>query len=270
MQKQRMERGLLAPARREYDNGRDCHMKVGIQLYSFNPEINAGGLDKALRIAARCGVDGVELFNLYEVPAMKYRKALNDAGVVCYGTHNLLKPLLENIDGVMEYNYVLGNPMIVCCFLTQDERGTKDKWLQAADSLNNVAAVLKRNGFDFAYHNHDFEYAEVFDGECGMDILINNTDPNLVGIQLHIGQLPRFGIDQAEYIKKLGRRLKILHVHTFAREGEPFDSSAAIDAAREFDVEWAVVENVFNAPTDIAAVKKSVNEIRDLTRGSFD
>ena len=242
-------------------------MKVGVQLYSFKPEIDAGGLDKALSIAARCGVEGVELFNLYDVPAMKYRKALNDAGVVCYGTHNLLKPLVNDLDRVMEYNYVLGNPMIVCCFLTLDERGTKDKWLSAAESLNKAAATLKHNGFDFSYHNHDFEYSEVFDGECGMDILLNNTDPHLVGVQLHIGQLPRFGIDQAEYIKKLGRRLKVLHVHTFVRDGLAFDSGPAINAAKEFDVQWAVVENGFAAPTDIEAVKKSIGTIRDLARG---
>jgi sugar phosphate isomerase/epimerase len=127
--------------------------------------------------------------------------------------------------------------------------------------------VCSSDLFDFAYHNHDFEYAETFDGECGMDILLKNTDPHLVGIQLHIGQLARFGIDQAEYVKKLGRRLKVLHVHTFQREGEPFDSSAAINAAKEFDVEWAIVENMFGAPTDVGAVKRSVGTIRDAVRG---
>jgi len=242
-------------------------MKVGIQFYSFKPEIDSGGFDKALDLAARCGVEGVELFSLYDIPAIKYRKALNDAGVVCHGTHNHLKPLLEDLDHVMEYNYALGNQLILCHYLLPDERGTKDKWLFVAESLNKIAATVKHNGFDFAYHNHDFEFNEVFDGERGMDILLNNTDPHLVGIELHIGQLPKFGIEQAGYIKKLGRRLKVLHVHTFLREGVKFDSKEAIDAAKEFDVGWAVVENVFTAPTDIAAVKKSVGEIRDLARG---
>jgi len=242
-------------------------MKVGVQFYSFKPEIDAGGFDKALDMAARCGVEGVELFNMYDIPAIKYRKALNEAGVVCYGTHNLLAPLVNDLDHVMEYNYALGNPMIVCCFLLPDERGTKDKWLYAAESMNKAAAILKHNGFEFSYHNHDFEFGEVFDGECGLDILLNNTDPHLFGIQLHIGQLSKFGLDQAEYVKKLGRRLKVLHVHTFGMGGAPYDSASAIKAAKDLDVEWAIVENVFQAPTDICAVKASVGTIRDLTRG---
>ena len=242
-------------------------MKVGIQFYSFQPEIGAGGFDKALNAAARCGVEGVELFSLYDVPAIKYRKALNEAGVVCYGTHNHLQPLLNDLDHVMEYNYVLGNPMVLCHYLLQEERGTRDKWLIVAESLNKIAATLKHNGFDFAYHNHDFEFSEEFDGERGMDILLDNTDPHLVGVELHIGQLPKFGICQTEYIKKLGRRLKVLHVHTFVNDGQPFDSSEAINAAKPYDVGWAIVENVFPAPTDMEAVKKSVGAIRDLTRG---
>lgn len=243
-------------------------MKTGIQFYSFMPEIEADGFDKALDIAARCGVDGVELFNRYDIPAIKYRKALNNAGVTCCGTHNVLQPLLCDLDHVMEYNYALGNTMVLCCYLMPDERGTKDKWLRAADSMNRTAATLKHNGFEFAYHNHDFEFAETFDGECGMDILLNNTDPALVGIELHIGQLPKFGLDQAAYVKKLGRRLKILHAHTFLTdENDPFDSAPSIEAAKEFDVGWAIVENVFPAPTDIAAVKKSVGAIRSMALG---
>ena len=242
-------------------------MKVGIQFYSFKPEIDAGGFDRAISLAGRCGVEGVELFSMYDIPAIKYRKALNDAGVVCYGTHNHLQPLINDLDGVMAYNYTLGNPMVICHYLLADERGTKEKWLRVAEELNKAAAILKHNGFDFTYHNHDFEFSEVFDGECGLDILLANTDPHLVGVELHIGQLPKFGIDQVAYIKKIGRRLKTLHVHTFLQAGEPFDSSAAINAAKELNVGWAVIENVFNAPTDIADVKASVGIIRDLTRG---
>ena len=242
-------------------------MKVGIQFYSFKPEIDAGGFDRALNLAARCGVDGVELFSMYDIPAITYRKALNEAGVACYGTHNHLQPLVNSLDDVMAYNYTLGNPMIICHYLMPDERGTKDKWLYVAEALNKAAATLKNNGFDFTYHNHDFEFGEVFDGQRGMDILLENTDPHLVGIELHIGQLPKFGLDQAEYVKKIGRRLKMLHVHTFLNEGEPFDSSAAICEGRKLNVGWAIIENVFSAPTKIEAVKSSVGIIRDLARG---
>ena len=242
-------------------------MKTGIQLYSFKPEIDSGEFDRALNLAARCGVEGVELFSFYDIPAIRYRKTLNEAGVVCYGSHNHLQPLLNDLDHVMEYNYILGNQLVLCDYLYPEEHGTRDKWLFVAESFNKIAEKLKHNGFDFAYHNHAFEFEEVFDGECGMDILLNNTDPFLVGIELHINQLPKYGIDQAAYIKKLSRRLKVLHVHTFMMDGTQFDSTVAINAAKQLDVQWAVIENIFSAPADIEAVKRCVGTIRDLTRG---
>jgi len=169
---------------------------------------------------------------------------------------------------VMEYNYVLGNDTVLCHFLKEDERGSKDKYLFAAESFNKIAATLKRNGFHFAYHNHDFEFREVFDGKCGMDLLVEHTDPHLVAFELHIGQLPKFGLDVPGYVRKLGRRIKLLHVHAYIEKpDEPFDSKPAIDVARGLDVPWAILENVYPLPVDGAYVKQTVNAIRDFARG---
>ena len=244
-------------------------MKTGIQFFSLFKLIGDGQFEKALAIAADSGVDGIELYEHYSVPAIEYRKAFNNAGIVCYGTHNGLDRLRAGLDQVMEYNYILGNPAIICHFLTEAQRGTKDNYLKAAEEFNEMAAIFKRNGFDFLYHNHDFEFSEVFDGECGMDIILNNTDEHLVGIELHIGQLQKFGIDEAEYVKKLGRRVKILHVHAFLN-GNPedvYDSGPAIKAARELDAGWAVLENVYPPPVDEKLLKSNVASIRALAQG---
>jgi sugar phosphate isomerase/epimerase len=242
-------------------------MKVGIQFYSLKQLIDSGKFDEAIRLAARCGVDGVELFSLYDIPAMTYRKALNDAGVVCFGSHNHLGPLQNNLDHVMEYNYIVGNPTIICHYLTEEERGTKDKYLFAAESFNKIAAVLKHNGFNFVYHNHDFEFKEVFGDECGMDLILANTDPQLVGMELHIGQLPKFGIDIVGYMKKIGRRIKILHVHSFQNDGSSFDSAPAIEYGREIELEWAILENVYPMPVDKDKLKANVASIRAAAKG---
>ncbi|MDR2649680.1 MAG: sugar phosphate isomerase/epimerase [Clostridiales bacterium] len=243
-------------------------MKVGVQFYSFIPLIKEGKFDEALSLASRCGVDGVELFSYYDIPAIKYRKAFNDAGIVCYGSHNHLSPLLNDLDHVMEYNYIVGNPTIICHYLMEDERGDLDKYLYAAESFNKIASVLKTNGFNFVYHNHDFEFRDVFDGKYALDVILENTDPNLVGMELHIGQLPVFNIDILEYMKRIGRRIKMLHVHCADRDGQPFDSGPAIAYGRELNVEWAVLEDVYPADAEPERVKKDINSIRLMALGN--
>jgi len=242
-------------------------MKTGMQFYSFSQLINDGKFEEALNLAAHSGVDGLELYSRYEIPAITYRKALNDTGIVWYGSHNYLVPLVEDLDNVMAYNYTAGNPTIICHYLKAEERGTKDNWLRAAEKLNKVAATLKHNGFQFLYHNHDFEFREVFDGECGLDLILNNTDPQLVGLELHIGQLEQFGLDVVEYMKKVGRRIKILHVHQFTKTAPTFDSKPAITYGREIDIPWVVLENVYPLPLDYERVKRDVATIRAMVQG---
>ena len=70
----------------------------------------AGGV----KLACAAGIDGLELYSYYDVPALTYRKLMNEAGVVCCGTHNHWAPLRDDLDHVMEYNYVLGNRTIIC------------------------------------------------------------------------------------------------------------------------------------------------------------
>lgn len=241
-------------------------MKVGMQIYSLSPIVNQGRYEDAVRLACASGIDGLELYSYYDVPALSYRRIMNDAGVVCCGTHNHWTPLRDDLDHVMEYNYILGNETIICHYLLEEERGSRDNYLRVAESLNQIGAKLQRNGFRLLYHNHDFEFREEFDGKRGMDLLLENTDPFLVGMELHIGQLPQFGIDIPDYIAGLGRRLKVLHVHAFNGD-QPFDSRPGVEAGRKLDVSWAVLENVYPEDCGAERLQKDVEALRSMTRG---
>lgn len=241
-------------------------MKVGMQLYSLSPVVNAGNWQDAVRLACASGIDGLELYSYYDVPALTYRKLMNEAGVECCGTHNYWASLRDDLDHVMEYNYVLGNQTVICHYLKEEERGSRENYLRVAESLNEIGGKLKRNGFDLLYHNHDFEFKEVFDGERGMDLLLRHTDPFLVGMELHIGQLPQFGLDIPEYVRGLGRRIKVLHVHAFNGE-EPFDSRPGVEAGKELDVPWAVLENVYPEDCGVERIAGDVEALRRMTRG---
>ncbi|MDR3119736.1 MAG: sugar phosphate isomerase/epimerase [Clostridiales bacterium] len=246
-------------------------MKTGIQFYMFIELIKQNKVEEAIELAAQSGVDGVEFFSYLDLPEgtkpLTLRKALNNAGVVCCGCHNHLKPLLENLDFIMEYNYILGNKNVLCHWLIEKtERGSKENYLRAADAFNKIAFKLKQNGFDFSFHNHGFEFEEVFDGQRGHDILLKNTDPHLVGFELHIGALPPFGLDIVDYIKNvLGYRLKLLHVHTktFGPNMSlvDFDSAPAIKASRELGVPWAILESMYK-PFDYEQLKADVSWVR--------
>lgn len=244
-------------------------MKIGMQLYSLSALVDLGKTEEAVKTACAAGIDGLELYGSYDFPAITYRKLLNEYGVVCSGTHNLWAPLRDDLDRVMEYNYVLGNKTIICHWLNEDERGSRENYLRVAENLNEIGQKLRRNGFDFLYHNHDFEFREVFGGKTGYELLTENTDPLVLGLELHIGQLPKFDIDIPGFIRKHGRRIKILHAHAFNTWGDPFDSKPGIEAAKALDVDWVVLENVYpEEHCTVDTVARDVEALRRLVRES--
>jgi sugar phosphate isomerase/epimerase len=62
-----------------------------------------------------------------------------------------------------------------------------------------------------AYHNHDFEFADL-NGERGYDVLLNNTDKNLVKMEMDLYWVVRAGYDPVELFKKHPGRFHLWHV----------------------------------------------------------
>ena len=55
----------------------------------------------------------------------------------------------------------------------------------AAERLNVVGAQVAKAGLKVAYHNHDFEFVP-HDGKIGYDIILLETDPDLVKLQIDL------------------------------------------------------------------------------------
>lgn len=64
----------------------------------------------------------------------------------------------------------------------------------------------------FGYHNHDFEFSQVLNDMTVYDIILKNTDPNLVMQQLDMGNLYNGGAKADDIIKKYPGRFESLHV----------------------------------------------------------
>jgi sugar phosphate isomerase/epimerase len=64
----------------------------------------------------------------------------------------------------------------------------------------------------FGYHNHDFEFSEKLNGEKLFDIIMKSIDPNLVALQLDIGNLYNGGAIALDIMNQYPGRFEIIHV----------------------------------------------------------
>ena len=64
----------------------------------------------------------------------------------------------------------------------------------------------------FGYHNHDFEFSEKLNNEKLFDIMMKSMDPELVVVQLDIGNLYNGGAVALDVVKQYPGRFENIHV----------------------------------------------------------
>ena len=171
----------------------------------------------------------------------------------------------------------------------------KEEVLQFADYCNKAAAVCKKNGVKFIYHNH-FQEFQKFDGEYALDIFLANTDPEWVKIELDTFWVKRGGVDPVAYLDKIGDRCILIHQKDLSKactnvdllagfEGfvgqEKFneaqhdefievgqgvlDIPGIIAKAREIgSVEYLIIEQDYSKLDPVSSAEASYNYIKDF------
>ena len=241
------------------------HYKIGYQLYGVRQMLQADA-DATMKTVSNSGIEGVEYSGMTATPAIEFRLLQNRYNLVCCGIHyGLTEYLQSGLKPKMEYNYILGNPDIACHWLDPPQRGSLENYLSHAKHFNEFAREFKKNGFTFYYHNHAFEFTDVFDGKFAMDVMLENTDPSLFHMELHFQGLPA-SLDIPKYIEKLGGRLLKLHFPVIDNNGNTTLRQDIIDAARQTgSCKWFIIEQ--NYPDLSAAgdrLKRSVEVLREM------
>ena len=238
--------------------------KIGYQLYGVR-EMLAENPDSTMKLVSKLGFEGVEYSGMTNTPAINFRLLQNKYNLVCCGIHYGLTEYIEKgLIPKMEYNYILGNSDIACHWLDPPQRGSLENYLSHAKKFNQYAPELKNNGFNFYYHNHDFEFKDIYNGKFAMDIMLENTDPALFLMELHIAGIP-VGTNVVEYIKKLGGRLLKLHIPVLDRDGKVIITQEIIDAAKKTgSCRWFIIEQTVPDKPTCESLARSVSILREM------
>ena len=243
------------------------NFKIGHQLWQVRDMLERDP-DGTMKLMTKLGFEGVEYSGMNAPPypsAINFRLLQNKYNLVCCGIHHGLTEWLEKgAVPLMEYSYILGNTDLSCHWLDPPQRGSLENYLSHAKFFNELMPVLKSNGFNFYYHNHAFEYTDVFNGKYAMDIMLENTDPALFSMQLHISGLPA-ELNLPKYIEKLGGRLSKLHVPVFDRSGNISITQDIIDAAKvSGSCKWFIIEQSVPDKPGCESLARSIDILREM------
>ncbi|MBR6404638.1 MAG: sugar phosphate isomerase/epimerase [Lachnospiraceae bacterium] len=176
-----------------------------VQLDGFSRQL-VHDYEGVMMKVARLGYSGIEIFyglhGGYSPEGL--RDFLKSIGMVVLSSHVDIQDTDQNLD----YLPGTGCKYIICPGMAITSR---EEALQAAEQLNALGERAKAVGMKYGYHNHSNDFLEV-DGKMINDILIENTDPDLVAFEIDVAWAYRAGVDAAEYIRKHSGRFELIHV----------------------------------------------------------
>jgi len=226
-----------APVSKDSFFGRHT-LPVGIQMYSLGdlPRTDLAGTLKQLN---EIGYRSVELAGYLGKTPAQLRSAFDAAGVACTSAHVGIRAgtaeepgLLGDIGKLAADMHTIGaGDVIAPSFATPvgvSASGmaaaaaamTEDHWKQIAAQLNGFGDKLRKQGLGFGYHNHNPEFTPV-GKRTGYDILIAETDPNLVKLELDIGWAAAAGANPEDLFARHPGRFRLAHIKDIKASTQP-------------------------------------------------
>jgi sugar phosphate isomerase/epimerase len=180
---------------------------VGVQLYTVRSLVDKD-LPGTLKAIRKIGYSYVETFVAqYKMSAKDLRSAILDAGLTVPSTHFGY----NDFEARLDYAKELGAECAVCSMIPSSIADSVDGYKRAADQYNAWAAKAKTMGLRFGFHNHNVEFKE-YDGNTGIELLLEHTDPALVQWQMDCYWVAQSGHDPVALLRRHGKRIQSLHV----------------------------------------------------------
>ncbi|MFP5108732.1 sugar phosphate isomerase/epimerase family protein [Neobacillus sp. C211] len=225
--------------------------KIGLQLFSVWKDAEKDFFGTIQKVAD-LGYEGIQFAGFYNTPANKVKQLLDEKEILVAGAHVGIHQLLDDeLEDTFEYHRTIENKLIICPAIPKEMRQTADDYKKTAETLNKIGEACKKAGFIFGYHNHDFEFKK-FGNKTGLELLFDNTEPDLVKMELDCYWASFAEHDPIKIIRKYKNRVVSLHIKdmkivngrkTGTEVGRGlFDFASLINDAREFGVEWYTVE----------------------------
>jgi sugar phosphate isomerase/epimerase len=200
---------------------------IGLQLYTVRDYMAA---DPAATLAkvAQIGFTSVEGATytgnekFYGMDAKTFAKLLKQNGLIMPSSHYRLGEeqtngadtqgtLLHDWDKAVDDAAEAGIKYMVCAYLSVPERGNLDHYKKIAETFNKAGERCKKAGIQLTYHNHDFEFVQE-NGKYPYEILLNNTDKNLVKMEMDLYWVTKANQDPIALINEHPGRFPLWHV----------------------------------------------------------
>ncbi len=233
---------LATAARSAFGRAALTKSNLGVQLYTVRNVIGAN---------PAAVLKGIEAIGYTEVEAT-YDKldqiwpALQQTTLKAVSVHidaKIFKGDAAQLDHTLSDLKQCGFEYVVLPFYETANQGAEGV-VRAADVMNKAAEHAKTAGLTFCYHNHAHDFQPI-DGTPALDLLMRETDRDLVHLELDIFWASVAGHDPIDVLRMYSGRVPLLHLKDKA-QGVPVQFNEHVPAG--------AFKEVGNGTIDIPAV----------------
>lgn len=245
---------------------------VGIQLYTVRNEMLADAVG-TLKQLAKIGYKELESARsekglYYGLSPKEIKQVTADLGMTLRSGHVHID---EDWERTVAAAAETGQDYLICSSLPSNGQ-TVSNYKRVADMFSKAAEDCKKADMLFGYHNHEYEF-EKENGKVLYDVLLEETDPEMVKMEMDLGWVILTGNDPVAYFEKYPGRFPLWHLKDMDRkkmESTEF-GKGAIDIRRMLQhadksaMKYFFVEQEEYAGAPMASVKHNYNYLQKLS-----
>ena len=189
-------------------------LPVGLQLYSVRDFLEkdfAGTLKKVKEI----GYDYAELAGLYGLDPKFVKQTADEIGITLISAHVPYAEMIQDIEGTADTYAYLGCKFIAVPFLDESTRVGSPNFDEVLKNIDKIGECFAKKGITLLYHNHDFEFITMPDGEFGLDYMYSHVPCEHLKTELDVCWVHVAGQDPAAYLKKYIGRAPVVHLKDY-------------------------------------------------------
>jgi sugar phosphate isomerase/epimerase len=266
-------------------NGRlpsDSAAPVGVQLYSFRDAFKTDVPGTLAHIHA-IGFKEVELAGTYGMTAQQFRRALDSAGLRATSMHVGYEIFRDSLSKVLADAKTLGVQYVGTAWIPHPDGPISVALArQAAADFTRWGRAARKEGFQFFYHVHGYEFKRGDGGVLPMEVIMRETNPKAVAFEMDVFWATLPGNDPVALLRKYAGRWKLMHLkdmkkgvatNVFTGSADPnatevpvgtgqIDYKAVIKTAKAVGVKKFYLEDETAAPFE--TVPQSIRWLRSI------
>ena len=252
---------------------------LGVQLYTFRVLAQKDPV-AMLDTVRKLGFTMVEGGSTYGMSMERYLDVLKERGLRTTSMLAGYERFRDSSDAIIAQAKALGASYVGIAWIPHQAPFKESDARKAITDFNVFGRKMKDAGLQFVYHNHGYEGHKYGDGTL-LDLIIRETDPELVKLEMDVLWTWVPGIDPVALIRKYPGRFKLMHIKD-VKPGIPRGSltgnlpeeqqappgegqvpwAAVLEAAQKDGFEYYYIED--ETPEPLVGVPKTITFLERL------